>query len=257
MTVIVNRTTNHLIKYARGVVAIGRLNVDPVILAIQRRFGEQAIEAAPARALILGHCDLLERLTGDFESSIITLAQESTEDILAREGRDSAHLALARLLGSTRTRMRDSFSETEMRVYRLRGRNPTSYEGMLRYASDVVALMEQNPRSATDAFGATFDTQVMAAALRPAVATYRQSLDDVTREQRETQQARAARTLSEELFRDALVNIAAMIEAYLRMAGMDELADRVRPTLARTSGEAESDLPVTPAPEPAPEPAGV
>lgn len=257
MTVTVNRTTNYLIQYARGVAATGRLNADPIILAIQHRFGAQAIEAALARALILGHCDLLERLTGDFEASIIALAKESTEDILSREERDTAREALSRLLGGTRTRMRDSFGETEMRAFRLRARNPASHEGMLRYASDVVALMEQNPRTATDAFGATFDTQVMAAALRPAVETYRGAIAAVSREQRETQQARAARTQAEERFRDGLVNIAAIIEAYLRMAGMDELADRVRPTQARTSGEAESDLPVAPAPAPAPDPAEV
>jgi hypothetical protein len=257
MTAIVNRTTNHLIKYARGVVAIGRLNVDPVILAIQRRFGEQSIEAALTRALLLGHCDLLERLTGEYEGSITTLAKESTEDLLAREERDGAFQGLGRMLVGARTRMRDSFDETEMRAYHLHGRNPTSYEGMLRYASDVVALMEKNPRTATDAFGATFDTGVMAAALRPAVDTYRQSLQDVAREQRETQQARASRTLSEEQFRDGLINIAAIVEAYLRMAGMDELADRVRPTLSRTSGEGESEAPATPAPTPAPAPVEV
>jgi hypothetical protein len=257
MTVTVNRTTNHLIKYARGVVAIGRLNVDPVILAIQRRFGEQAIDAALARPLILGHCDLLERLTGDYEGSITTLAKESTEDLLAREKRDGAHSALSRMLVGARTRMRDSFDETEMRAFNLHGRTPTSYEGMLRYASDVVALMDDNPRTAVDAFGATFDTQVMVAALRPTVETYRQSLQDVAREQRETQQARAGRTLSEEHFRDGLVNIASIVEAYLRMAGMDELADRVRPTLSRTSGEGESEAPVTPGPAPAPAPVEV
>jgi hypothetical protein len=255
--VTVNRTTNYLIKYARGVAATGRLNADPIILGIQRRFGEQAIEPAAARVLILGNCDLLDRLTGGFEASIVALAKESTEDILAREARDGAHGALARLLGSTRTRCRDSFGETEMRAFRLRARNPTSYEGMLRYASDVVAVMEQNRRTATDAFGVTFDTQVMAAALRPAVEAYRQTLDVVAREQRETEQARAARTLAEEQFREGLVNIAAIIEAHLRMAGMDELADRVRPTLARTSGEVESDLPVSPEPAPAPAPVEV
>lgn len=254
MTVTVNRTTNYLIQYARSVAATGRLNADPIILAIQQRFGAAAIEAAATRALILGHCDLLERLTGEFEASIIALAKESTEDILAREERDTARQALARLLGGTRTRMRDSFGETEMRAFRLRARNPASHEGMLRYASDVVALMEQNRRTATDAFGATFDTEVMAAALRPAVESYRQTIADVSREQRETQQARAARTLTEERFRDALVNIAAIVEAYLRMAGMDDLADRVRPTLARTSGEAEGDLPAEPAPAPDPAP---
>jgi hypothetical protein len=254
---MVNRTTNYLIQYARGVVAVTRLNVDPIISGIQRRFGEQAIQAEATRALLLGHGDLLEVLTSDFEASITKLLKESTEDILAREGRDTAHQTLARLLGGTRTRMRDSFSETEMRAFRLRARNPTSYEGMLRYASDVVALMEQNPRTVKDAFGATMDTQVMAAALRPAVETYRDALDAVEREQRETQQARAARTEAEEKFRDGLVNIAAIVEAYLRMAGLDELADRVRPTLARTTGEAESDLPVTTEPAPAPAPTEV
>lgn len=252
MTVTVNRTTNHLIKYARGVVAIGRLNVEPAIAGIQRRFGAQAIEAAVARSLILGHCDLLERLTGEFELSITTLARESAEDMLAREKRDSLHQTVSKMLVGARTRMRDSFDETETRAFRLNGRTPTSHEGVLRYASDVVALMEGNPRTATDAFGATFDTQVMVAALRPAVEMYRQALQDVTREQRETQQARAARTLAEDQFRDGLVNIAAIVESYLRMAGLDELADRVRPTLARTSGEGEAELPATPAPAPAP-----
>jgi hypothetical protein len=239
--VSMNRTTLYQLKYARAVVAIGRIQVDRMVAAMVREYGAEIVEPARLRAQILADCGLLDLVLAAFEASSTALAQDLTDDILAREQRDIGFQAVSRILVSTRGRVR---------AYRLHERSPSSHEPMVRYASEVLALMDGNPRTAVDAFGNELDTGALVAALRPALEDYRGKLATVVREQRETQQARAARDVAEQRFRRVLVNVASIVEAYLRLAGDDALADRVRPTRARAAGEVEIDLP---APEQPPE----
>lgn len=248
-----NRTMMHQLKYARAVSAIGRRHVDRMVEAMVREYGDVIVVPERLRAQILADCDLLDLVLGELERSNTALAQDLTDGILARAQRDGGHESVSRILVGMRARVRENLGETAMRAYRLHERSPGSHEPMARYASEVLALMEQNPRATVDAFGNPFDTGALVAALRPALEDYRDKLATVVREQRQTQQARAARDAAEQRFRRVLVNVAAIVEAYLRLAGDDDLADRVRPTRARASGEVESDLP---APEQPPESSG-
>lgn len=247
-----NRTTLYQLKYARAVVAIGRIQVDRMVASMVREYGAEIVEPARLRAQLLADCDLLDLVLAAFEASSTALAQDLTDDILAREQRDIGFQAVSRILVSTRGRVRENLGETEMRAYRLHERSPGSHESMVRYASEVLVLMDGNPRTAVDAFGNELDTGALVAALRPALEDYRGKLATVVREQRETQQARAARDVAEQRFRRVLVNVASIVEAYLRLAGDDALADRVRPTRARAAGEVEIDLPVPEQPPEAP-----
>jgi hypothetical protein len=48
---------------------------------------------------------------------------------------------------------------------------------------------------------------------------------------------------SEARFRRVLHNVAAILVGYLRLAGLDELADHIRPTRARTSVAVDPEQP--------------
>ena len=84
-------------------------------------------------------------------------------------------------------------------------------------------------------------------------------LNQVDQERKEIQQSRAARRETERLFRRRHVNLTRVFESYLRLLGLDDLADRLRLTISRrsrrASGESAGDTATEPASPPAQEPA--
>lgn len=237
----ISKTTTHRLTYSRAVISSGRSNIDELISGLQARYGALAtLERMNAiRTNVLFYCDLLERLTLDFEAAENELSRELGEDIMARDARTQASEQLTRLLTGCRTRVRENLGESAMRQYRLHETSPHGRESLRLYGAAVLALLERYPRTVTDMFDNTFSTADLVAKLSPAVAAMQTGLDEVAREKRETQLARTARNRTEERFHTSLVNVASILEGHFRMAGLDEQADRVRPTVARTTGELE------------------
>jgi hypothetical protein len=236
-------------KYARQVVAAGRRHVDEIIAGIQAHFGPGVIDPARTRAEILGQCDLLARFADEQQASSRALDQDLAEDILFREARDVAGGHVNDVLVAVRGEVREHFGPDVLRIYRLDERLPTSQEGLAGYAGDVQVLLESNPRVAITVLGKAVTTTEQADVLARTLATYRTALQDVVREARETELARLRRDEAEARFQRVLTSVAGIMVGYLRLAGLDALADRIRPTRARTSGAVDPDLPATEPPD--------
>jgi hypothetical protein len=246
----VTKNEVYLLKYARSVVAAGRGNADRIITGLQALHGPGAFDLARTHAEILGQCDLLARSTDEHRANNEACGQEHAEDILARDDRDGKATHLRDVVVAVRGDARECFGPELLRVYRLDEGTPVSREGLARYVSAVVTLLEQNPRAAINVLGNAVTTQDLARPLTTALEPYRTALDNVAREARESEIARVRRDESEARFRRVLHNVAAILVGYLRLAGLDELADRIRPTRARTSGTVDPDLPDTELSEP-------
>lgn len=236
-------------KYARQVVAAGRRHVDEIINGIQALHGPGAIDPTHTRAEVLGNCDLLARATDEQQASSRALDQDLAEDILFRDARDVAGTHVNHVLVAVRGEAREHFGPEVLRIYRLDERIPTSQEGLAGYAGDVQVLLEQNPRAAITVLGKAVTTTEQAQSLLQAVTTYRGALDTVVREARETELARVRRDEAEARFQRVLHSVAGIMVGYLRLAGLDALADRIRPTRVRTSGALDPDLPDTEPPD--------
>lgn len=231
------------LKFARSVVAAGRTHADGIVVGIQTLHGADAIDPAATRNQILTSCDLLARTTDQYAADNQVLDQEITEDILARGQRDQAADFVGEILITVRGCVRDRLGQESLRIYRLDERNPENREGLSRYAADVQGLLQQNPVTLTDVLGSSIATVDLAGNIGEALTTYRGALDDVAREALETQRARAIRDRTELRFRRVLQNVAAIIIAYLRLAGMDELAARLRAIPPRTGVTPGDDQP--------------
>lgn len=245
------------LKFARSVIAAGRANADDIVAGIQTLHGADAIDPAATRNEILSSCNLLARTTDQYAADEQVLDQETTEDILARDKRDETAGFVGELLVTVRGCVRERLSPESLRIYRLDERNPQNREGLARYAADVQGLLQQNPAVLTDVLGSSIVTTDLAGNIGAALSTYRSALDDVAREARETQRARAIRDRTEQRFRRVLQNVAAIIVAYLRLAGMDELAARIRAVPPRTGVTPGDDQPGDDSPDialPEPEP---
>lgn len=245
------------LKYARSVIAAGQTNADDIVVGIQTLHGADAIDPAATRAEILSRCAFLARTTNEYEADSQVLEQELAEDIRARNQRDQRADLLGEILVSVRGRVREQLGPESLRLYRLDERNPENREGLARYAADVQVLLQQNPSVLTDVLGSSVTTTDLAGNIGAVLGTYRGTLDDVAREARETERARAIRDRTEQRFRRVLQNVAAIVIAYLRLAGKDELAARIRyipPRPGVTPGDDEPDLelpdPELPADEP-------
>ncbi|WP_428263088.1 hypothetical protein [Haliangium sp.] len=201
------------------------------------------IEPERTRAEILDWCDFLERTAARFEQDETAVAKDMADDIEARAARDRELVDMTGLLVAIRSRVREGLGQEGLQLYRLNERSPTGFEALGRYAGDVVVLLTQQPRTAQSPLGDTIDTAALGATLSAALTRYREALDTVAREARETEAARIARRESEARFRQVLVSVAVFLEHYLRMAGDEELANRVRPTQRRAGGEVDVELP--------------
>ncbi|HET6479868.1 MAG TPA: hypothetical protein VFG35_07505 [Actinoplanes sp.] len=233
----------YLLKYARSVVAAGRSNVDRIVTGILALHGPGAIDPARTRAEILGQCALLDRSMDEQRTRGEVMDQELAEDILARQDRDTKGAQLRDVMVAVRGEARECFDPESLRIYRLDEPIPESHEGLARYAGSMMTLLEQNPRTGATVLGKPVTAAELAAPVTPALESYRGALDNVAREARETELARVRRDESEARFRRVLHNVAAILAGYLRLAGLDELADRIRPTRVRAAGAADPELP--------------
>ena len=193
---------------------------------------------------------MLVRAAGEHQTNTAALDQALAEGIQVRDERDEQATVLRDMLIATRGEVRECFGGDSLRIYRLDERNPASREGLARYAGAVLALLEQNPRTEVDVLGKAVSTMEMAASLSAALGAYRSGLDNAAREARETEIARVRRAQSEARFRRVLFNVAAILVGYLRLAGLDALADRIRPKRARGGAAVDPEAPDTEEPAP-------
>ena len=253
----ISKMTSHQLNYSRAVISAGQTHLDALVAGLGQRYSAFSAERIDQTRALLGfHGDLLAQVAGEYEAAASALAQDEAEDIMARDQRSTAAGQLTRLLSACRSRVRENLGEDALRIYRLDRTTPVAQEALRRYGAEVLGLLEQNPRTAEDVFGDAFSTATLTVKLAPAVAALQSALAEVAREERETQSARTARNQAEERFRATISNIAAILEAHMRLAGLAEQADRIRPTYARTSGEAGAPDDSAPNGDPAGEQAG-
>jgi len=231
---VISKFVAHQLRYSRAVLATGELNIEPATAAIEEQFGNDGKVIAEALRV---QCGLLKVVTDDFAAADRRLAKDLADDARIRAKCEECSGRLAKLLVSCRTRLRDAVGEKALELYGLKGRIPTNREAIAHYAGHVSELMKVHPLRATDLFGSEFSSDTLVGPLQQALADYQHCLSEVAREARETEGARNARIKAERRFRRILVGVAAALEAHFRMAGFDDLADKIRPTRGRASGE--------------------
>jgi hypothetical protein len=238
-------------QYVRAVIAAGNLNLDAITGRIATRFGADAAELDKevTRAHLAGLFGLLERVMASYKAANDAVDTDTAQDIRARASRTTAMLKLHETTKAGRRRIRENLGEGSLRGYGLDASVPRSDDSLKNYTSRAVTLLGDNPQQAPERFGGQFDTN----AIRAAIKLDAEKLDDaMNAEVLEKQETTAARTTRDEVelrFTAALYNTAHILVSHLRMAGLDALAERIRPTVARTRGETEVEVPEQPDPE--------
>jgi hypothetical protein len=100
------------------------------------------------------------------------------------------------------------------------------------------------PKSALE--GATLDPKKLAASLGDVRDALKTALGDVAREDREKQTSMSARDAASARFTQVYSGVASILAGFCWLAGLDDLADSVRPTERKRAGMADEAISPTP-----------
>lgn len=183
----------------------------------------------------IGHT-LLQRMEAEREADM-ALALDEFETKEARAMRDDAFGTKTERMRALRNGMLASYGENTLEMYGMKEIVPNTPNGLIPYATNVASRLEKRPLTqAPRAFMPAFDSVVIAADIRSMIRELQHGIDEVGRETREDQLARAKRDAARELSWRTYQALTTTVEGLFRLIDRDDLAERVRLTMRRRVG---------------------
>lgn len=160
-------------------------------------------------------------------------AIEGLDDAAPRDRRDKAERALRDFLSPMRKAVEGVFGDQGLRAIGLWEQLPSSTEVLRKYAEGVVDGLAQPGLSLTPLLslsGPGLDPAAYLAGLRPLVTTLSHALEEVSKEAAELGGTKLAKDAAMKEHNASFIRIAGAVEQLARVAGLDELAQRIRPS---------------------------
>ena len=154
-----------------------------------------------------------------------------------RARRDAALPVLAAMLLQVRDRIKAVLGKAGLTTYGLRGRMPRRAAAVAVRAVVVIELLRKQPRVLSDGLGGVLDTLVLAGALENARLPLQQALDELQQAQHARAGAMIQRDAQVDEWHEVYQGGATAVVGLYRVAGQLELAQRVRPTHRRRTGQ--------------------
>ena len=235
----VPKTVANRLRYARFVASTVRAQIDHIVEQITAVLQDEpeAPSAKQVRALLLMLVARIERAATTYHEARADLQREAGEDDSKRGALDQVIEEVRELLRSGRELVLRLGDESIAQRAGLIGRLPDGRDALLDRARSVRKQLKDSPWKLDGVFGTSLSSKAIMAQLDPLVESFDAALKAYTDEGRETIAARQARDEGEREFGHRLTTHALGIEAWLRLAGLDSLADRLRPSEARVRGE--------------------
>lgn len=254
-------TIGNRVEWGRWVGASVETHGDHVAAQLDGRSG---FDEAQWRAWLLGHRRELESITDRLFDVALALARERADDPDHRDERDRLADKLRGKLERSRKSLeaaRDGLS----RRFGLDGSTPRVPARLEKFAVNVVRALRDDNKTYGGG-GLSVDTGQLADAIEPLQQELSDKLVELAGEEREAEALLVEREEILEEWETVYRSVARMLQGAYRLAGEDELADRVRPTVDRARGaeppeddepEVDVDTDDTDQDEDEPEPAGV
>ncbi|MFW5968813.1 MAG: hypothetical protein ACOCV2_14910 [Persicimonas sp.] len=228
------------IKWARFVLASYRIHGKEVEGTLADQYdglagydGDQMADTLAALAARLAN------VTDAMRGAEMALAAELADDDQVRDERDELVERLREELYGARDASERTFGEDVAAAYGLAGTPPQQSDSLLAYGRNAVNLMRDEPRSNDDVFGNTIDTDKMADKLEQTLDELEDALEALDTEKREAHAVRAERDEVVEEWTQVYRGTANALSGLYLLAGRKDLAERVRPTVRRSSGRTE------------------
>lgn len=165
---------------------------------------------------------------------------ELSDDAEPRFERDEMVEQLQRKLVQTRDAIGGVYGPVMVRRLGFTDRTPRDPEAVVRLARHVVGAIPEARFDRPLFPGASVDLTAMGQVLTAGADQLQRHLEDVAREVREAQVAKASRDQAMEKHDANFSQVANLMVALLRLAGQPELADRFRPS-QRSPGQMETE----------------
>jgi hypothetical protein len=154
-----------------------------------------------------------------------------------RARRDQAKQILMAGLLQARARIKAVLGPTGLTIYGLRERVPRRAATMSSYASVVIELLRTQARVVGDGLDGVLDTTVLASGLEKTWIPLREALAELQRDRHARTGAMIQRDAQVDEWHEAYQGGATAVVGLYRVAGQLELAQRVRPTHRRRTGQ--------------------
>lgn len=187
---------------------------------------------------------MLSSAAGGLEQAALDHSAEQADDIAPRTARDKTADALLSLMVQLRATVETALGSAGLATYGLEGDTPRLPKALSSHAANVTALLAKAPVEVTTDLGTTFSSTAAITALTARKSQLDTALADVDREARELEDALGKRNQAIARWTDTYQGAANTLTGLFRLAGRNDLAERVRPTSRTLSGEDEG--PATP-----------
>lgn len=223
-----------------------------VVKAFVDTFGEGGGAPQLSKALHLVLAAVEARLAADTTATVAAddaLAAELGDDKALLEARDEAYATVHDKVVGLRATLSTMFGESALSSLGLAGQTPSDAAMLVRVGAALAANLPEARLGRPRLAGMSFDAKAVAKDLAPDVKELDRAVSAVTRDQRENQAALMERDRAWDRSRQTFAGAANFASALFSLAGLPELARRVRPT-GRNPGTVADDGPA-PAPTPA------
>ena len=187
--------------------------------------------------------EALEALRAEHYEAEQAYTAELGDDPAVKREDDEAKAALRVELIDNRMMFAGSFGAEATAAAGFRGDTPATGELLVAYSEAILRAMEAAPQR-VNRVGVTVDLTPYIQRQRAAHDRAKAAQVMVDNEARELQEARRARDEAAARLRAMYVLVAQRMEARFRLAGLDELADRLRPTSRRVASVEEPPAPL-------------
>jgi hypothetical protein len=232
-------------QYVEAVTSSAQTNQEELTKHLLARFAGREGAAAAVEAavtLLAFEAQLAQERLGDLGGAELKLAQELGEDQAARTDRDAPLSDLVGYLERLRARIVSDAGDAVARRLGLSKPPAERLAAVKPYAEAVIQLCREANLTLSDlVMGTDYTSAALADGVEQRLSAFTAATDAVTREERETQAARAVRDGAADDFSQDVYAGAQLLEALYRQAGMTAHAERIRPSVRRVSGRLQDD----------------
>lgn len=180
---------------------------------------------------------VLKRRTDELEASELAYANEVTDDDAPRKARDAAIERGAAVVTNSRAALVSGLGDAAAAKYGLAGPTPRDPGQLLATLKTCADLLKNYPAKGRDAFDRETDTEVVRKVVAGAADELGAAMGTVASEARELQMTLVDRDRDLDKWQVAYVGVGGIIEGMFRLAGENRLADYLRPTARKTTGD--------------------
>lgn len=228
----VGKTTVNRVDWGRWIVSSAKVHKKRLVVLLA---GRMALDAVEWEKFVDGQAAELNTATEKLWTAELELARERSDDPAHRDERDTRMAELVEVLSRVRSLL-ESTQPGLTRRFGLDGEMPRLANAAESFSRNVMENLRQADHT-YQVLGVSFSTVELANQIDVAYQALQEKLVILKHEDRKAEGLLILRDRALDDWTRTYQVVAGMMENIYRLAGEDELAKRVRPTIARTTGK--------------------